>query len=177
MLLDLLLKFVITPENILGLLWSIVTTVCMCLIFHAWQEKWWKSLIPFYGKYLLYKNTWKQWKWLFLVEIFSDMAGAKCISFMKKHVMDNALYTVQNYIETEQLDIDIQVEQMICCIALLVISTMIVFVLQRVTYVKICGSLGVHYILLKIGTFIVPEIGLLITYICYRRESNTSKIS
>ena len=46
-------------ENVWGLIWSIITAVCMCLIFLAWGEKWWKSLVPFYGTYIIYKNTWK----------------------------------------------------------------------------------------------------------------------
>ena len=69
MLFDLFMKFVLTPENVLGLVFQILTIVSMCLIFHAWKEKWWKSLIPFYGTYLLYQHTWKRWKWLFLVEM------------------------------------------------------------------------------------------------------------
>lgn len=175
MILDLAIKFLVTPENVLGLVWSVVTMICMCLIFQAWQEKWWKSLIPFYGTYLIYKNTWKQWKWLFLVEIILDAIGAKCISFSKKHLIENALYSIQNYIETKQLDMDVQIGQLIMCVVLFVVSTAIVFVLKRVTYVKVCSSLVMHHILLKIGTFILPEIGLLITYICFSRKNKVEK--
>ena len=99
MLFDLFLKYVVTPENVLGLIWSTVTTICMCLIFCAWQEKWWKSLIPFYGNYLIYKHTWKKFKWLFLVEIGFDTLAAKSTSFMKKHIVNNVFYTVKTYIK------------------------------------------------------------------------------
>ncbi len=176
MISDLLMKFLVTPENVLGLIWSTVTIVCMCLVFHAWQEKWWKSLIPFYGTYLIYKNTWKQWKWLFLVEIMFNTIGAKCMSFSKKYVVQNVIHTMQSYIETKQLDIQVQTEQLIICIVLFIISTVIVFVLKRVTYVKVCSSLGMHHLLLKIGTFILPEIGLLLTYICFRRKNKAAAI-
>ena len=169
MILDLLMKFVVTPENVLGLVWTVVTVGCMCLIFCAWKEKWWKSLIPFYGKYLIYKHTWNKWKWLFLVEVLLDTVGAKSVSFMKKHVMNNAISSAQTYIETKQLDVDISVEQLVLSFVLFLISTIIVFVLKRVTYVKVCGSLGIHSMLLKIGTFIFPELFLIIDYICYKR--------
>ena len=38
MLIDILLKYYLSPENVWGLIWSIITAVCMCLIFLAWGE-------------------------------------------------------------------------------------------------------------------------------------------
>ena len=172
MLFDLFLKFVLTPENVLGLIWSTVTTICMCLIFCAWQEKWWKSLIPFYGNYLIYKHTWKKFKWLFLVEIGFDTLAAKSTSFMKKHIVNNVFYTVKTYIETRQLDIEISPEQLFICMVLLLVSAVIVFVLKRVTYMKICTSLNITNTLLKIGTFLLPEVFLLVDYIYYKRKED-----
>ena len=169
MLFDLILKCVVTPENILGLAWTFLTTTCMCLIFNAWNEKWWKSLIPFYGNYLIYKHTWKNLKWLFLIELIFSMIAAKCNSFTKKHIINNVFYTIKTYIQTEQLDISISPEQLFIYIVLFSISTAIVFILKRITYVKICSSLNIDNILLKIGTFIFPELFLLVDYIYYKK--------
>ena len=168
MLFDLFVKFWLTPENILGLLWNIIMIVGMCLIFCAWQEKWWKSLIPFYGTYIVYKHTWQKQKWLFLVQIFFDVLGAKCLSGAKKHLTTNLLYTIRTYIETEQLDVDISVPRLVICIILFLISAVITFILTRVTYMKVCSSLQIENLLLKIGTFFLPQIFLVVDYICYK---------
>lgn len=164
MLFDLLIRFILTPENVWGFIWSIVTTACMCLIFRAWQEKWWKSLIPFYGTYLIYKNTWKQLKWLFLVELIFASLSAKCGSIIKKQVTYNLFYLSKTFMETGKLDVDVSVEKLLAYIVLLVISILIVTILKRVTYVKICASLSIHNRFLKIGTFLFPEIFLIVVY-------------
>ena len=76
MLLDIFLNIWATPENIISLILRIALTAGLCLIFAAWGEKWWKSLIPFYGTYLLYRHTWVRGRWLFILQILLDMAGA-----------------------------------------------------------------------------------------------------
>lgn len=170
MLFDLLLKIFLTPENVIGLLWSIATTVCMCFIFKAWKEKWWKSLIPVYGTYLIYKNTWKRWKWLFLLELLFHLLTMKCTSFMKKHIVYNIFYTVKTYLETEKIDLDISVEKMMVCMLLLLMNGFVVFILKRVTYVKICTSLSIHNAFIKIGAFLFPQIFLFVVYIIFARR-------
>lgn len=172
MLFDLFIKIILTPENVLGLIWSIITTVCMCLIFQAWEEKWWKSLVPFYGTYIIYKNTWKQLKWLFLVEIFLQLLSAKCASFIKKYIIHNSFYTIETYIKTENFVVGISVEKVLACMAFLLISALGVCILKRVTYMKICASLSIQNIFLKIGTFLLPQIFLLVDYaVFYKKQA------
>ncbi|MBQ2802565.1 MAG: hypothetical protein IJF07_01550 [Lachnospiraceae bacterium] len=171
MLWDLFLKLAITPENILGLLWNIVTIVGMCLIFCAWKEKWWKSLIPFYGTYIIYKHTWKNLKWLFVLQLVIDFVGAKATSIAKKHITSNVFESIKTYVETEEIAIDISVEQLFACLVVALISSLIVWILTRITYMKVCSSLQIQNVLLKIGSFLLPEIFLLVDYIYfYNRE-------
>lgn len=170
MLLDLFLKLAVTPENIMGLLWNIITIVGMCLIFHAWTEKWWKSLIPFYGTYLIYKHTWNNLKWLFLLQLGFDFMGAKAVSITKKHITSSLFATIKTYMETEQIAIDISVEQLLICLVLATISSLVVFVLTRITYMKVCDSLLIGNIWLKIGTFLLPELFLLVDYFYYKNK-------
>lgn len=89
MLFDLFVKLCVTPENILGLIWNLITIVGMCLIFCAWKEQWWKSLIPFYGTYLIYKHAWKERRWLFLVQMIFDLISAVSAWVMRKHITSN----------------------------------------------------------------------------------------
>ena len=102
MLFDIFMKIWITPENVLGILWSIVTVVGMCLIFHAWKEHWWKSLIPFYGTYLMYKNAWKEYKWLFFVQMLFDLISMISSKFMKKHLTNNLFAAIKTYMENKK---------------------------------------------------------------------------
>ena len=170
MLFDLLVRFILTPENVWGFIWSIVTTVCMCLIFRTWQEKWWKSLIPFYGTYLIYKNTWKQLKWLFLVELLFSLLFTKCGSYIKKQVTYNLFYLSKTFMETGKLDVDVSIEELLAYMVLLLISVLVVTILKRVTYVKICSSLSIHNSFLKIGTFLFPEIFLIIDHAVFAKK-------
>jgi len=172
MLFDLVLKFWATPENIIGLALNIVMIVSMCFVFHAWGEKWWKSIMPLYGTYLLYKHTWKGKKWVFLITLFFNIVNARCLAFARKHIVTNIWHTIKIYIETEKLDIDISMEQLLVCLLAFLVSALISFLLTRITYMKVCGSLNINNVFLKIGTFILPEVFLLVDYIYY-----TNKIS
>ena len=174
MLFDLFVKIWLTPENIMGVLGNILMLVGMCLIFHAWKEHWWKSLIPFYGTYVMYKHTWQKGKWLFAVQILFDLLGARCLSVAKKHIATNLLQAIRTYVETEQIDIDISVVRLMICMILFVISMVITFVLTRITYMKICSSLQIENLLLKIGTFFIPQIFLLVDYVYYEKAAQKS---
>ena len=174
MLLDIFVKFLITPENILGLVWSVVTIVGMCLVFHAWQEKWWKSLVPFYGTYLIYKNAWKEHKWLFFVQMLFDLTSVMSSKFMKKHLKNNLFAAVKTYMETEKVDIDISVPYLLICAIILLISVVVVFLLTRITYWKICDSLGIKNVFLKLGTFIVPQVFLIVDYVYVKKRDKQS---
>lgn len=165
MIFDIFVKIWITPENILGILWNLVTVVGMCLIFHAWQERWWKSLIPFYGTYLMYKNAWKKYKWLFFVQMLFDLISMMSSGFMRKHLTNNLFATIKTYMETGTIDIDISVPYLLICALVLLLSMLVVFFLTRITYVKICDSLGIQSLLLKVGTFIVPQVFLIVDYV------------
>lgn len=169
MLFDLFMKFVLTPENVLGLVFQILTIVSMCLIFHAWKEKWWKSLIPFYGTYLLYQHTWKRWKWLFLVEMILSLAASGCSKLLRERMIDHVFFTIKTFIETKQLEENIDLSVLLLYITIVCISTAIIFILKRITYVKICSSLNINNILLKIGTFVLPELFLLLDYIYFKK--------
>ena len=177
MLFDLLIRFILTPENVWGFIWSIVTTVCMCLIFRAWQEKWWISLVPFYGTYLIYKNAWKEHKWLFFVQMLFDLTGVMSSKFMKKHLKNNLFAAVKTYMETEKVDIDISVPYLLICAIILLISVVVVFLLTRITYWKICDSLGIKNVFLKLGTFIVPQVFLLVDYVYVKKRDKQSNNS
>ena len=169
MLFNLFIKIWATPENIIGLIFNIIMIVSMCLIFTTWQEKWWKSLIPLYGTYILYEHTWKNCKWLFLVQLIFDVVSARCTAFMRKHVAVNLFHTIKTYIETQQLDIDIRVEQLLIAVILFCGSIAVAFVVTRITYVKICDSLCIANRLLKVGTFLLPQIFLLVDYVWVRK--------
>lgn len=171
MLFELLIKIWVTPENILGLIWNIITIVGMCLIFRAWNEKWWKSLIPFYGIYIMYRHAWKERKWLFVIQLLFEVVSAISAWIMRKHITSNVFHAIKTYIETEQLDIDISVPRLVICITLLLVSMLVTFVMTRITYLKICDSLNIKNTLLKIGTFFIPQIFLIVDYISYTKAS------
>ena len=174
MLFDIFVKMWITPENILGIAWNVVTIVGMCLIFHAWQEQWWKSLIPFYGTYLIYKNAWKEYKWLFFIQMLFDLISMISSKFMKKHLTNNLFEAIKTYMETETIDIDISVPYLLICAVVLMISMLVVFLLTRITYLKVCDSLGIRNGFLKMGTFIVPPIFLIVDYVYAMRKKGCS---
>ena len=174
MLFDLFVKFFVTPENIWAIIWNILTILCMCLIFQAWNEKWWKSLIPFYGNYLIYKHTWKGLKWLFVVELIFTLICANTTRFMRKHLVHNVFFTIKTYIETKQLDIDVSIPLLLLNLTIFLISTLIVLLLKRITYVKICPTLNINNIVLVIGTFLFPELFLMLDYLYYEKLKTSS---
>lgn len=93
--------------------------------------------------------------------------------FMKKHLTNNLFAAIKTYIETETIDIDISVPYLIICAIVLLISMLVVFFLTRITYVKICDSLGIRSALLKVGTFFVPQIFLIVDYVYVMRKRET----
>ena len=56
---DLIVKLFLTPENIIGIIFNTLNILTFCFIFKELKEKWWKSLIPIYSTYILYKHLWK----------------------------------------------------------------------------------------------------------------------
>lgn len=175
MLSEIIKKIVLNPHIIWNLIWSLTFVVSMCLIFHAWEEKWWKSLIPIYGTYLVYKNAWKNYRWMFLIELVFSIMSANCGSFMKKQITHNIFFAIKTLIETKKVDLDINVGMFFICIILLIISSLIVIILKRVTYIKICATLSISNVFLLIGTFLFPKLFLLIDYIVYAKRTATQK--
>lgn len=170
MLFDIFVKLYVTPENILGIIWNFITLVGMCLIFHAWQEKWWKSLIPFYGTYLLYKHAWKERKWLFFVQMLFDLISMVSAKVMRKYITSNLFNAFKTYLETDTIDIDISIPYLLICAGLLLVSMLVVFLLTRITYLKVCDSLDIKNLGLKVGTFLVPQIFLIVDYVYAMRK-------
>ncbi len=176
MLWNLILDVLITPENIIGFIINVSMLVAMCFVFKAWNEKWWKSLIPFYGTYIIYKHTWKRRKLLFVLQLVLELVNKRSVSVMRKHIITNVIDAAGDFINTGNADIGINVSTLLICIFLFVISGLILFILTRITYLKICDSLDVHNALIKVGVFVLPEIFLLISYI-YWNKLEKQKIS
>lgn len=166
MLLDLIVKMYITPENILAILGQISIVVLMCLIFKTWGEKWWKSLIPVYGTYIIYKHTWKDMKWMFAIQLALGFANAHFISRVKKNITGNIINAVRTYIDTKQLDLNIEIDVnlLLLYVALALVCGLCVWIIKRITYMKICDTLYIDSIVLKILTFLLPEIILFVDY-------------
>lgn len=173
MIADLILKYILTPERLFGLVWDILPVVAMCLIFTAWKEKWWKCLIPFYGTYIIYKQAWQKKKWLFFVKLLFDFAGARSVSYVRKHLTSNIWHTIKTYLETQQIAIEISPEVLITCLVISTVTSVVVFILTRVTYIKVCESLKLPAWWLKVGAFILPEIFLLVAYVWWRKNAGS----
>lgn len=177
MLFDLFVKLCVTPENILGLIWNLITIVGMCLIFCAWKEQWWKSLIPFYGTYLIYKHAWKERRWLFLVQMIFDLISAVSAWVMRKHITSNLFAALKTYLETKTIDIDISIPCLLISAGLLLVSMIVVFVFTRITYLKVCDSLNIKNLGLKVGTFFVPQIFLIVDYVYAVKQVRKNEVS
>ncbi len=171
MLSDILIKLFVTPENIIGLIWDIIPIVGMCFIFHAWKEKWWKSLVPFYSTFLIYKHTWTRFELMFGLQMLFELMNMISAKLFKKHITNNLLDCVKNFFETQTFDLDISLTYLLVCGSLMLVSMIAVFVMTRITYWKICSSLEISNVFLKIGTFLLPQIFLIVDYIYVCRRN------
>ncbi len=170
MLLDLLVRYILTPERILGLVWDILPIIGMCLVFSAWKEEWWKCLTPLYGTYIIYKHTWKKSVTMFLVKMFLDATGTVSMAYARKHVTKNLISAVMELAKNGNLQLGIDVEKVIWCVVIAAVAGLVAWILTRVTYTKVCDSLGINSTGLKIGTFLLPEIFLIVNYMCYKKQ-------
>lgn len=170
MLFALFVKFCVTPENVLGLIWNLITIVGMCLIFCAWKEEWWKSLIPFYGTYLIYKHAWKERRWLFFVQMIFDLISAISAWIMRRHITSNLFAAVKTYLESKTIDIDINISCLLISAGVLLVSMIVFFLFTRITYLKVCDSLHIKNLGLKVGTFFIPQIFLIVDYIYVMKQ-------
>lgn len=175
MLWNLILDILITPENVIGFILNISMLVAMCLIFAAWKESWWKSLIPFYSTYIIYKHTWKNRKLLFIVQLVLELVNKRSVSVMRKHIITNVIDAAGEFFDTGKANIEISVSTLVVCIILFLLSALVLFILTRITYLRICDSLNVNNALIKVGVFILPEIFLTITYIFYKRREKKNE--
>lgn len=175
MLWNLILDAIITPENVIRFILNILMLVAMCLIFKAWNEKWWKSLIPFYGTYIIYKHTWKKRKLFFVIQLVLELINKRSLSVMRKHIIINIIDTVGEFIETQNVEIDISVSTLLICIILFLISALVLFILTRITYLRVCDSLNINNTLIKVGTFLIPELFLGISYTYWKRREKRNE--
>jgi len=175
MILDFLMKILITPENVIGVVLNVLGIVGMCLIFTLWDEGWWKSLVPIYGTYVLYKHTWSHYIGAFVAQTLFALGKMWSLSFSKKHVTSNLFQAVKDYFETGQFNLDISISQLLIAIAVFLICLLITWIFRLVTYWKICDKLFIRNPLFKIGVVLFPNIFLLIIYVYYKRKNRGEK--
>lgn len=165
---DILIRLYCTPENVIGLLCDILLLVDMYLIFCAWGEKGWKSLVPVYNKYILYKHTWNG-KCFFIVEVLSGVITAKCLSTMRKHLMTNLFHSILVLLQEQKLETDLDLPMLLICLGVYGIGSLIVFVMRRITYYKITAKFNMPA-WIKFGVLILPEIFLFVSVMAYRKN-------
>ena len=170
MLFDLIVKIFLTPENIIGIILNILGIISLCFIFKELNEKWWKSLIPIYNTYILYKNFWKH-HCFFILEILFTFINTRCLCLIKKHLIDGIFYTIKYAINNKEFDSNINLIFLIIISLIFLISFFIIFIMKRITYLKICNKFNSN-LLIKIGTIIIPDIFLLISVFIYKRKNN-----
>lgn len=175
MLLDLFSRIYLTPENITGAILSILGIIGLCCVFHMWNEKWWKSLIPFYGTFILYKHTWKRYKTIFVVQTLLDLIRIRSHSIIKDNIKTNIFSIIKNCIETGEVDLaEIQFTELIIyiliCDIIMIIIRIIQFVLKIITYLRIYNTFNIRNTLIKIGIVVFPDLFLLIAYLYKRAE-------
>ncbi len=167
---ELLLRYIFSPERIVGIVWDFLPLIAMCFIFHAWNEKWWKCLIPVYGNYISYKHTWRYPFIVLSVKILFDILQSYSIRFIRKHIVGNVLQAIVEFIKTGEIQFTIDMEQILFYLILGLICGFITFIIARCTYAKVCKSLEFNNGWLMVGTFIIPEIFLLVDYVCWRKN-------
>ena len=178
MITDLLIKIYVTPENIIGLILNICAIVAMCFIFQSFGEKWWKSFIPIYSNFILYKFLWG-YGFLFVIELILDIINMRSLSIAKKHIFGNLFDIIKELIQTKQLNLDIieiNYILLIVCVLVFCITYCCIFIFKRITYWKLCNFYKLN-LFFKIGTFIIPDLFLLIDYLYYKHKNIDNKIS
>ena len=169
------MKIILTPENIIGIILNIIALIDMCFIFTLFKEKWWKSLIPFYNIYILYKHTWNN-KYICFIEIISLLLNSKFLSFIRKDIFISIYECIKALIEQESFYLDLNYGKIFIFLIFYIITYLIVFIFKRITYWKLCSKMQLN-IFLKILTFIVPDICLLIDYFVYKGGIKNGKVS
>lgn len=171
MILDFLMKIFITPENIIGVVINVLGIVGMCLIFTLWDEGWWKSLVPIYGTFVLYKHTWSNYIGAFVAQTLFALGKMGSLSFSKKHITSNLFSAIKDYLETGQFSLDISISKLLIAIVVFLICLLVTWIFQLITYLKICDKLNVRNPLFKIGVVLFPDLFLFIIYFYYRRKN------
>lgn len=164
MLWNLFIRFYFTPENIIGIIIDLSLSAGLCLMFYELGEKWWKSLIPIYGTYLLYKNVYEKAKWLFMIQIIFELVQGRMRSIIRKHVVGSLFYSIKNYFQTRHFDADIDIPLMLTCVIILGICMFIVFIMTRITYWKLCSKLNLS-IAFKVCSLVIPGLIFIAAYI------------
>ena len=103
-------------------------------------------------------------------QILLDMAGAWCGHAIGRSLVGGLLETIRLYVRTGEFAVDISVGQLVLWLMVWAVCVFCAFLLTRITYLKICGSLRLESGVLKVGTFLFPQIFLLIDYMCWRKK-------
>lgn len=167
-MLELLIKIFLTPENIFGLIFNILGIISFCFIFREWEEKWWKSLVPIYNTYIIYKYLWKR-KWFCLLQFLFSIINIRCIVILKKEILVESINSILNYIKNDIFNINFNFNLLFICIIFFTLSYIVIFTMKRISYFKLCKQYK-SPLFLKIGTFIFPDIFLIISYIFYKKK-------
>lgn len=165
---DLIVKLFLTPENIIGIIFNTLNILTFCFIFKELKEKWWKSLIPIYNTYILYKHLWK-YKWLCLIQIVCSFINARSLYVLKHHLIKETFNVIQEYVGQKNIDFNINFLLLTICIICFIITYIIVFIFKRISYWKINNLLNSN-LFFKIATLIFPELFLFISYCFYKHK-------
>ena len=73
---------------IIGLIWYILQVIAKWKIFNKMDEAGWKSIIPFYSDYIVFKRTWKtSFFWILLVMLI-------LVELLQPYSQDNVLVSI-----------------------------------------------------------------------------------
>lgn len=169
---DFLVKLFITPENVVGVILKLTDIIGMCLIFTIFNIKWYKALIPFYDKYLIYNEVFKH-KWIcFIFNIIFTGIHTRCLILFKKHLFQNLI----TFIKMKDIStINIDLWYLIILIVIEIVSFIILFIFERICNYRIVKRLNIN-IFFQIGTFLCPNIFLFIDAIWYKSHNLNKEI-
>ena len=73
---------------IIGIIWYILQVIAKWKIFNKMDEAGWKSIIPFYSDYIVFKRTWKtSFFWILLVMLI-------LVELLQPYSQDNVLVSI-----------------------------------------------------------------------------------
>ena len=142
---ELFLKIFASPEDIIGIIFEVLHIVTICFLCIEFKEFWWKAFIPFYNVYLLYKHSWK-YKWFFIFEYLFLILQAKSFKLIKGEVILNILDLAKDIFGKRELEINFNLELVLICLFLTFIFGFLVFLIRRITYIKIAKKFNYNVV-------------------------------